>query len=229
MADTTEPAAVLLSGGIDSTVLLHYVVRRLRRHPVHALSFDYGQRHRRELACAQFQARAAGAAEHHVIDTAFLGALLSGGSALLAGGADVPSLEEIPEKARNQPSTYVPNRNMMLLAMAAAYAEAHHIRTVFYGAQAQDEYGYWDCTADFLERLNAVFALNRGTPVCIEAPFVNRTKAENVRLGGELAVDFAHTWSCYRGEETACGVCPTCVERRNAFSAAGAQDPIHYA
>ena len=116
----------------------------------------------------------------------------------------------------------------MLLAMAAAYAEAQGLEDVFYGAQAQDEYGYWDCTATFLERVNAVLGLNRARPVAVRAPFVARTKAEILRTGLELGVDFAHTWTCYRGGETACGTCPTCVERLAAFRALGIADPVPY-
>jgi len=127
-----------------------------------------------------------------------------------------------------QPPTYVPNRNMMLLSMAVAYAEAHRIRNVFYGAQAQDEYGYWDCTSDFVDRINGVLELNRRDRVTVHAPFVGMRKAETVRLGLRLGVDFSHTWSCYRGGERACGTCPTCVERLHAFAAVGADDPIAY-
>jgi len=97
---------------------------------------------------------------------------------------------------------------------------------VFYGAQAQDEYGYWDCTSEFVRRINHVLALNRATPVTVHAPFVMLKKAETVKLGIELGVDFSRTWSCYRGGEKPCGVCPTCVERANAFAAAGAPDPL---
>jgi 7-cyano-7-deazaguanine synthase len=220
------PAVVLLSGGLDSTTLLHHVVRTLGRGPVHALSYDYGQRHVRELECARWQAHAAGVAEHRVIDLAFLGELLKGGSALIAGGAAVPNLADLDDAQLVQPPTYVPNRNMMLLSMAAAYAEAQGIRDVFYGAQAQDEYGYWDCTAAFLERINATLALNRGEAVIIHAPFVQMKKAEIVRIGMALGIDYGHTWTCYRGGETACGTCPTCVERRNAFRDAGVEDPV---
>ncbi len=222
------PAVVLLSGGVDSSVLLHHVARNLGAAPVHALSFNYGQRHEKELACAQFQARAAGAADHQVIDMAFLGALLRKGSALLDGGPPVPDLDGLSDVERTQPPTYVPHRNMMLLSMAAAYAEAHGVHNVLYGAQAQDEYGYWDCTQEFIDRMNQTLALNRKDPVSIHAPFAERPKAEVVRLGLELGVDFAQTWSCYRGGETACGACPTCIERLNAFKANGVADPLPY-
>jgi len=223
-----EAAVVLLSGGLDSTTLLHHVVKRLGRAPVHVLSILYGQRHARELECARYQAHALAVAVHRVVDMAFLGDLIRPGSALIEGGSEVPNLEDIPADRLDQPPTYVPNRNMMLLAVAAAYAEAHGIGDVFYGAQAQDEYGYWDCTAAFIERLNAVLALNRGRAVQVHAPFVAMKKAEILHGGLELGVDYGRTWSCYRGGATACGTCPTCVERRAAFAANGVDDPLEY-
>lgn len=228
MTNPESGAVVLLSGGMDSSVLLHYVARRLARQPVFALSFHYGQRHARELECAGIQARAAGVAEHRVIDATFLGDLLNAGSALLTGGAAVPDLATLDPEALRQPSTYVPNRNMILLALAAASAEARGITEVFYGAQAQDEYGYWDCTAEFLERINALLALNRRQPVRIHAPFIDKPKAAILRIGLELEVDFAATWSCYRGQTLACGTCPTCIERLNAFRSLRRTDPLTY-
>ena len=222
------PAVVLLSGGMDSAVLLSYVVKVLKHGPVHAVSFDYGQRHRRELESARWQAEAAGAAEHRAVDLEFVAGLVGGGTTLVQGGQDVPDLAELSENELDQPPTYVPNRNMMLLSVAVAYAEARGIRDVFYGAQTHDEYGYWDCTRSFIERLNLVLELNRRDRVTVHAPFVDRKKSELVTLGNELGVDFSHTWSCYRGGERACGTCPTCVERLKAFGEAGASDPLPY-
>lgn len=227
-AGTGPQAVVLLSGGIDSSVLLHHVVRDLGYGASCAVSFDYGQRHVRELECARRQARAAGVLEHRVVDISFLAGLLGSGTSLVKGGLEIPDLTELDDQQRAQPPTYVPNRNMILLSMAAAYAEAVGIREVFYGAQAQDEYGYWDCTATFLDRLNGVLGLNRGKPVTVRAPFVASSKSELVKMGLRLGVDFSQTWSCYRGGEKACGTCPTCVERLNAFDAAGARDPLPY-
>ncbi len=226
---SSRPALVLLSGGLDSSVLLHLVARRLHDGAVHAISFDYGQRHARELDCATRQAVAVGVTEHRIVDASFLAELVRGGTSLVRGGADVPDLADVPEADRVQPPTYVPNRNMMLLSVAAAYAEASGIHDVYYGAQAQDEYGYWDCTSAFLNGLNAVFALNRHTPVTVHAPLMNQSKEDNVRLGLDLDVDFEQTWSCYRGGNSACGTCPTCVERLKAFAAAGMKDPLLYA
>lgn len=223
-----EGEVVLLSGGLDSAVLLHHVVTQLGRAPVYTLSVDYGQRHVRELDSARGLAESLGVAAHRVADLSFLPELVRGGTTLVEGAAPVPDLAELREDQLSQPPTYVPNRNMMLLSVAAAYAESLGVADVYYGAQAHDEYGYWDCTSEFLERINAALALNRKTAVTVHAPFVNRKKSALVILGTELGVDFSRTWSCYRGGEKACGTCPTCVERLKAFSEAGIPDPLPY-
>ena len=216
--DASMPAAVvLLSGGMDSVTLLHYVVRELKVPLVHALSFHYGQKHSRELEMAHWQVRAAGLKVHLELDIRLLSDITRGGSALTDPAIEVPDLASLSPDALRQPPTYVPNRNMILLSLAAAYAESQGMSHVFFGAQQQDAYGYWDCTAAFVEGLNAVLAQNHGVPVRIMAPFVHRSKREIVAIGRSLGVDYAHTWSCYRGGETPCGTCPTCVERERAL------------
>ncbi len=221
-----ERAVVLLSGGMDSSTLLHYVARRLKVREIYALSFRYGQKHARELDAARWQAAAAGVTEHRVVDLSFFGDLTAGASALTDATIPLPRLEELDEAARRQPPTYVPNRNMMLLSVAAAYAEARGVRDVYYGAQAQDRYGYWDCTTEFLDRVNTLLALNRGTPVTVRAPFMTLRKLDELRIGLELGVDYAHTWTCYAGGERPCGICPSCEERAAAFREAGVPDPL---
>lgn len=213
---------------MDSATLLHHVAQHLGHAPVHAISFNYGQRHVRELECAARQATAAGVAEHRVVDISFMAGLVREGTSLVDGGSPVPDLDQVPEDARSQPPTYVPNRNMILLALAAAYAEASGLHDLFYGAQTHDEYGYWDCTAAFLDGINAVLAQNRNQSVRVHAPLIGLKKHEIITMGDSLGVDFAHTWSCYRGGERACGTCPTCVERLNAWKQAGQQDPLPY-
>lgn len=223
-------AVVLLSGGLDSSVLLHYVHHRLGVPNLYVLSFNYGQKHARELEMARWQcARLPAVRCHQILDIAFLGELTAGASALTGTRLPVPDLDQVPPADRTQPITYVPHRNLILLALAAGFAEANHCPDVYYGAQAQDEYGYWDCTADFVQRLNHTLALNRRTPIQIRAPFTGLRKSQELALGRELGVDFAHTWSCYRGGELACGRCPTCVERLRAFAEAGQPDPLPYA
>ncbi|MBN1556551.1 MAG: 7-cyano-7-deazaguanine synthase QueC [Lentisphaerae bacterium] len=219
-----EKAVVLLSGGIDSTTLLFDVSRRAQG--VYALSFAYGQKHARELDLARRQARRAGAAEHRVIALDCFGTLTQGASALTDAALPVPDLARMSGAERARPPTYVPNRNMTLLALAAAYAESIGAADVFYGAQRQDAYGYWDCTPEFVRRLNSVLALNTAFPVTVHAPFAGMRKAEVVKIGLELGVAYAHTWSCYRGGETPCGTCPACVERRRAFEECGIDESV---
>ena len=219
-------AVILLSGGMDSTTLLHYAKATLSIPRLRALTFLYGQKHSREVEMARWQAQAVGVEEHRIVDIRFFADLVAGGSALTDGRIEVPDLAALAAGDLRQPPTYVPNRNMMLLAMAAAHAEAAGIADVFYGAQTQDAYGYWDCTPEFVERVNRVLALNRGRPVTLHAPFMRMRKAEELRIGLELGVDYSHTWTCYRGEETPCRRCPACVEREAAFREVGRTDPL---
>jgi 7-cyano-7-deazaguanine synthase len=212
-----DKAVVLLSGGLDSTTLLHYVKKVLGVDEIYALSLIYGQKHSREIEMAKWQADAVGVKEYRCVDIGFVGGLLQGGSALTNPEIEVPDLADLSEKQLEQPPTYVPNRNMIFLSLAAAWAESVGAKAVFYGAQAQDQYGYWDCTVDFVAKINDVLGLNRQTRVKIEAPFADKSKAELVRIGLGLGIDYDHTWSCYRGGDKPCGSCPTCVERIRAF------------
>lgn len=229
MKTTNLEGVVLISGGLDSTILLHHLAAKSGAQRFYCtLSFDYGQRHSRELEMARWQvAQLPAIVEHRVVDMRMLGDLLGDSeSALLKTGPEVPELDRIPEADRAQPPTYVPNRNLILLSLAAAFAESRRCCTVYYGAQAHDQYGYWDCTPEFVERANSILALNRSFRVTIKAPFAAMSKAEEVRLGQRLGVNFAKTWSCYRGGTAPCGTCPTCVERRRAFETAGIADPL---
>ena len=210
-------AVVLLSGGMDSATVLQYVKKKLQVVEIHALSFAYGQRHVRELEMARRQAAAAGVAVHREVDVSWFGDFVSGRSALTDTNIAMPDLADLTAEERRQPCTYVPNRNMVFLAIAAAYAEARNIADVFYGAQAQDEYGYWDCTVDFVAGINHVLGLNRKGPVTVHAPFAGKSKADVLRLGMELGVDYEQTWTCYRGDDEPCGTCPSCIEREKAF------------
>jgi 7-cyano-7-deazaguanine synthase len=204
--------------------LLHYLVKE-RGLETAVITFLYGQKHAKEVELAREQARLLGCREHVVLDLGVLRPLFAT-SALVADDIAIPTIAAVTGDP--QPATYVPNRNMIFLALAAAYAESHEANTVYYGAQSHDMYGYWDTTPEFLAQLNQVYGLNRKTPIQIEAPFVHYSKTDILRKGLELGVDYGRTWSCYEGHAAACGQCPTCAERLQAFANVGVQDPVPY-
>jgi len=193
----------------------------------HALSVDYGQRHRAELAAAAKLAQALGAVEHRVVQ---LDLRVFGGSALTDSSIDLPRAP-----AAGIPVTYVPARNTIFLSLALAYAEVREARAIFTGANAVDYSGYPDCRPEFVaafEKL-ANLATKRaveGAPIAIEAPIIHMSKAEIIRKGIELGVDFSLTVSCYDadGEGRACGSCDACRLRREGFAAAGVPDATRY-
>ncbi|GAA2685894.1 MULTISPECIES: 7-cyano-7-deazaguanine synthase QueC [Actinosynnema] len=218
-------AVVIASGGLDSTVLAHWLADRSSR--VTLLSFDYGQRHRVELEYAAEAARRLGA-RHEVVELTSLGRLLSG-SALTDPSVQVPDGHYAADSMR---STVVPNRNAVMLDIAVSVAIAVGADAVAFGAHAGDHTVYPDCRPEFVEHFTrSTFTANEGLlPSWFQvlAPFLSLTKAQIVRLGAELGVLFGRTWSCYRGEELHCGRCGTCVERREAFSVNGLVDPTTY-
>jgi len=222
-------AVVLLSGGVDSTTLLHYLKKRLACHSIYALTFNYGQKHfAREFSCARWQINHLGVKEHLMIDVSFFSGLIGKSSALTSPQIPVPDYESIKPAELSQPSTYVPNRNMILISLACAHAEALGITKVYYAAQSQDFYGYWDCTKEFVKRMNGVLSLNHRKAVVLRAPFAGFSKSKVIKTGLKLGVNYVHTWSCYRGHRKACGKCPSCMERLNAFKLNNTADPLEY-
>lgn len=221
---SASDCVAVVSGGMDSVTLLYHLVKAQHRQPA-VISFKYGQKHVKEITLAGEHVRLLGLADHLVCDLTAMSDLFRT-SALVAGEIAVPTIQEV--QGDSQPITYVPNRNMIFLSLAAAYAESHGASDVFYGAQKHDLYGYWDTTLAFLARLNQVYALNRKVPVRIEAPFVTYSKADILREGYALGIDYGKTWSCYQGDAVACGRCPTCAERLAAFREIGETDPLPY-
>jgi len=220
-----KTAVVLVSGGLDSATVLAMAVARGWR--CHALSVDYGQRHRVELAAAAQVARSLGAVEHRVVS---VNLDTFGGSALTDARIDVPRAP-----AAGIPITYVPARNTVFLALALAHAEVVEADAIFTGANAVDYSGYPDCRPEFMrafERL-ANLATRRaveGAPLAVESPIISMSKAEIVRQGHELGVDFALTVSCYNADAAgrACRECDACRFRREGFERAGIPDPTRY-
>ena len=220
-----KSAVVLLSGGLDSATVL--AMARRDGWQCYALSVDYGQRHRAELAAAARVAKALGAAEHRIVP---LDLRVFGGSALTDDSIAVPTVP-----GEGIPVTYVPARNTIFLSLALAYAEVTGSGAIFTGANAVDYSGYPDCRPEYLaafERM-ANLATKRaveGHPLSILAPIVRMTKADIVRKGAGLGVDFSLTVSCYNAdaEGRACNACDACRLRREGFRAAGLPDPTRY-
>jgi 7-cyano-7-deazaguanine synthase len=217
-------SVVIVSGGMDSVTLLHYLVKEAGRIPA-VITFRYGQKHDKEIAFAESHTAELGCQEHLILNLMPIRAVFAG-SALTSADVIMPTAEDVV--GNPQPPTYVPNRNMIFLALSAAFAESQGVSDIYYGAQRHDMYGYWDTTPQFLAQLNNVYGLNRKTPIEIHAPFVELSKAQIVRKGLALGVDYGRTWSCYEGKEAACGRCPTCAERLAAFEELGLADPAPY-
>jgi 7-cyano-7-deazaguanine synthase len=223
-------AIVLLSGGLDSTTAL--AVARSRGFACHALSVDYGQRHRVELDRAAAVARALGAVEHRVVA---IDLRQIGGSALTAD-VDVPKDRSPDEMGRGVPVTYVPARNTILLGLALGYAEVVGAFDMFIGANVLDYSGYPDCRPEFLSAFEGLanLATKAGAEGAgrfrVHSPLLKLTKAEIIREGVRLGVDYAPTLSCYDPDAAgrACGRCDSCQLRKKGFAEAGVPDPTEY-
>jgi len=219
-------AVVLLSGGMDSATAL--AVAAKSGYEIHALSFDYGQRHGRELNSARKIASHFDVREHLVLRIP-LGDL--GGSALTDKNIPVPEGKGPWRRGASIPPTYVPGRNLIFLSFAAAYAEILGAEAVFIGANALDYSGYPDCRPDFLRQLEKTVKKGTkrgvaGRPLKMIAPLLSLSKADIVRLGASLGVPFQLTWSCYRGGKRPCGRCDSCLIRAKGFAEAGIADPL---
>ena len=223
-------AVLLLSGGLDSTTTL--AVARAEGHAIYALSFRYGQRHAHELLAAQRVAAAYGVARHITLD---IDLRAFGGSALTSDIA-VPKDRDADAMASGIPITYVPARNTIFLSFALAWADVLAARHIFIGVNALDYSGYPDCRPEYIAAYEHMANLaTRGgaegtAPVKIHAPLIGLTKAEIIRLGTSLDVDYSFTTSCYDPGElgAACGHCDACTLRLQGFADAGMKDPIAY-
>jgi len=217
-------AVAIVSGGMDSTVLAYWLAKQ--DYDVHMVSFDYGQRHRKELEYARKTARAL-YVQHDIIDLSALTGLIS--NSALTGNKPVPEGHYAEE---NMSQTVVPNRNMMMLSIAGAIAVNEKAKILATGVHAGDHPIYPDCRPDFIHAFN--HALRLGNEGFIHedfktiAPFVHSSKASIARIGHGFGVPFEDTWSCYQAGEIHCGRCGTCVERAEAFYLSGVEDPTTY-
>ena len=224
----SRTAVVLLSGGLDSATCL--AIARSEGLAAHAMSFRYGQVHAHELEASRRVAGALGAVEHRVVD---IDLAAFGGSSLLGEG-EIPKGRDDQAIGEGIPSTYVPARNTVFLSLALAWAEAMGARDLFVGVNALDYSGYPDCRPEFVAAFERV--ANTGTRAGVEgegyrirAPLIDKTKAEIIRWGTELGVDYGMTVSCYDATaDGACGACDACALRRRGFADAGVPDPTPY-
>jgi len=221
-------AVVLLSGGLDSCTAA--AMARAEGYRLFALSFDYGQRHDRELQAARDVAAALRVEEHRVLRLP-IGEL--GGSSLTDPSVDVPDAPPAAQIGMQIPSTYVPARNTIFLAFALASAEVAHADTIMIGANALDYSGYPDCRPEYLEAFERMADLAtragvEGRGVRIWAPLLSMTKKDIVEAAVAVDAPLHLTWSCYRGGDKACGTCESCVLRRKGFAEAGREDPLAY-
>jgi len=219
-------AVVLLSGGLDSATTL--AIARAEGYDCHCLSIDYGQRHRSELDAAARVAQALGAAAHKVVRID-LGTV--GGSALTDRAIAVP----VDGVQPGIPVTYVPARNTIMLSLALAHAEVSDADHIYFGANAVDYSGYPDCRPDYMRAFEmlanlATKAAVEGRPLKLHTPIIELSKADIIRRGVALGVDYALTVSCYQADEAgrACGVCDSCRLRRTGFDQAAVPDPTRY-
>lgn len=221
-------AVILLSGGLDSSTVLYQA--KADGCECYAISFDYQQRHQRELIAAQDIAKGAGVVEHQVVQ---FDLSLWGGSALTDRQLDLPHDRSLDQMSETIPITYVPARNTIFLSFALGYAEAVNASRVYIGVNALDYSGYPDCRPDYIDAMQNVFQLGtkqgrEGNPISIYSPLIHLKKTEIIQLGNKLGVPWEKTWSCYAGEEKACGICDSCKLRIAAFDELGLIDPIPY-
>ena len=222
VSENPKSSVVLLSGGLDSSVLLAKLVAEKRR--VLALGVDYGQRHAREIDAARAVCAHYGV-PYRVAD-------LRADSAFFGANALTDKSVPVSEGAYSETgmkTTVVPARNLLLVSIAASWAIAEKCETVAYAAHGGDHAIYPDCREEFAEKLDAVLRVADWNPLRLERPFVGMSKTEIVALGAKLGVPFGLTWSCYNGGEKHCGKCATCIERAQAFREAGVPDPTDYA
>ncbi|GAA0834973.1 MULTISPECIES: 7-cyano-7-deazaguanine synthase QueC [Marinomonas] len=215
-----EKAVVVYSGGMDSFTVLNTAIKQ--GLDVYALSFNYGQKHSKELIVAAEVCKQLNI-PHKVVDITAINSLMAGSS--LTGDSEIP---EGDYESESMKSTVVPNRNMVLLSMAIAYAVSLEAGKVYYGAHSGDHHIYPDCRPEFVDAMNAVSKIANYQSVEIVTPFLNNSKGEILKAGLAMNLDYGKTWTCYNGREKSCGKCGACNERLEAFAEQGQTDPLAY-
>jgi 7-cyano-7-deazaguanine synthase len=229
LPETNKNVVSVLSGGLDSTIMTYLLVEKYGRDHVFALTYDYGQKQKREIDMAIKTCIHLGI-KHKVLDLSILGEIVKEVSANIAGtDVAMPTIKDV--LGDPQPKTYVPFSNMILNSLAFSFAESNNASHVFTGLQVHDEYGYWDTTQKFVDCMNSVAAQNRTHKVELLAPFSQLSKYDEIEISKELKnVRLDYTLTCYDPDVSgrSCGVCPSCSERIQNFIRANVRDPIPY-
>ncbi|KAF7786892.1 7-cyano-7-deazaguanine synthase [Pseudoalteromonas rubra] len=216
----SEKVVVIYSGGMDSYTVLNKALKS--GYEVYALSFNYGQRHVKELEVARQACDELGVA-HKIVDISAINQLI--------GGSSLTDDIEVPEghyEEESMKSTVVPNRNMILLSLAVGYAVSLKASKVFYGAHSGDHAIYPDCRPEFVKKMDDVCRIANYEEIEIVCPYLNNSKIEILTDGLKMGLDYSKTWTCYNGREKACGKCGACQERLEAFTLNQASDPLPY-
>ena len=226
----TKGCVVILSGGMDSTITMRLAVEKYGKENVSALTFFYGQKQKKEIEMAKISTNVLGV-KHKVIDASFLGDISKGFSANVDTEIAMPTIKDVLGDPR--PKTYVPNRNMILMSIAAAFAETQNVDTILCGLQVHDEYGYHDTTQRWVDKVNDLLSENRIIKIKLVAPFSKLSKYDELSILRELddSLDLTlFTLTCYNPDEEgrSCGVCPSCSERIANFAKVGVKDPVPY-
>ncbi|WP_290654691.1 7-cyano-7-deazaguanine synthase QueC [Idiomarina sp.] len=216
----SQKVVVIYSGGMDSFTVLNKALQQ--GHDVSALSFNYGQRHVKELDVAANVCKSL-EIPHKIVDITAINSLLAGSS--LTDDIDIPEGHYEQESMK---STVVPNRNMILLSLAIGYAVSENAQAVYYGAHSGDHAIYPDCRPEFVRQMNVVSKLANYDPVEVVAPYLDVDKNAILADGLKMGLDYSNTWTCYNGRDKACGKCGACIERLEAFAANEQSDPLSY-
>ena len=226
----TKGCVVILSGGMDSTITMRLAVEKYGKENVSALTFFYGQKQKKEIEMAKISTNLLNV-KHKIIDASFLGDISKGFSANVDKDIAMPTIQDVLGDPR--PKTYVPNRNMILMSIAAAFAETQNVDTILCGLQVHDEYGYHDTTQRWVDKVNDLLSENRIIKIKLIAPFSKLSKYDELKILWELDNDFdltLFTLTCYNPDEEgrSCGECPSCSERIANFAKVGEKDPLFY-
>ena len=223
-----KKAVCLISGGLDSCTTAY--IAKKEGYEIYAISFNYGQRHNKEINCAKNIAKSVDAKKHIIFD---INLDKFGGSSLVDKKMDVEKDHKISDIGKKIPSTYVPARNTVFLSIALAYAETTDAEAIFIGITATDYPGYPDCRPEYIDAFQKMTNLATkkgvdGKSIQIKAPLINMSKEEIIKKGRDLGAPFEKTWSCYQGEDEACGRCDSCLLRLKGFNEVGFKDPLKY-